>query len=369
MCGEFFFLFLLHSSTALVQNRRCQRSSEDAHQVSYEELIDDEVDSNYSHDDGSDATRIEKWPESNTPTCGIAFGYTDRATIYNFSDGVYDRCISVITPPNAPTPMPVLFWFHGTGADAGLCPKLAGSTELAVLSETYGFAIVCAEALQKDGVWALPEIQTAETGTRCDSKDSPEREYVRKAIWHLAEARGNEGQVMYAHEKIFFAGVSNGAGMTQYSATCWKEDHPEAVSAFAVHSTGLKKKGDGFKFPDSPYTGSPWGECDGCQYFPIVPKTYSDELGLKACIFMGTGDRQFYDSADALRESWESLGNNMSITYYSGMEHAEISSYEDIVACLDDHTGRLMSSHATTTTSTTMGAAANAPNTARGHLK
>jgi poly(3-hydroxybutyrate) depolymerase len=54
-----------------------------------------------------------------------AEGYTGTTAYIETSDG-NKRCYSVITPTTASEehPAPVLFWFHGSGADASLCGQV-----------------------------------------------------------------------------------------------------------------------------------------------------------------------------------------------------------------------------------------------------
>merc|ERR1712110_565310 len=139
--------------------------------------------------------------------------------------------------------------------------------------------------------------------------------------------------------RIFTSGCSMGSAFSEYIASCIKEDQPNVISAFATHSTGLKVKGDGNKFPaatlDRNYT---WGECPKCQYFPFKPKAFNDPLGLKACIFDNTGDKsiqdpQFYRSSEALAKEWQALGMKAE-THFADGGHCQIHSYEDIVTCL-----------------------------------
>merc|ERR1712118_523695 len=91
---------------------------------------------------------------------------------------------------------------------------------------------------------------------------------------------------------------------------CLKKWEPSQISAFATHSTGLKKKGDGNRLPEN------WGECDGCQWWPFAPVKYSDSLGLKACIFDNTGDGDFYKTSVYLSKSglsWEIRQSHISL--------------------------------------------------------
>jgi len=236
-----------------------------------------------------------------------------------------------------PKPMPVLFWFHGSGGNAGNC----GSQQLAQLAKDGGFTLVCGEALQdvyaKGGQWNIPEIITDETGNPCDDADSHDVVYIKKALEHL-EASPD----LYDTSKVFTSGCSMGSAFSGYISQCLKAWHPDHTSAFATHSTGVKVKGDGTALPPDNYnTDYTWGECPECQYFPFKPMAYTDSMGMKACIFDNTGDGDFYTTSQYLGEVWDSLGNKAETHFESG-GHCQIHSFEEIVNCLDDSTGRLL---------------------------
>jgi len=108
---------------------------------------------------------------------------------------------------------------------------------------------------------------------------------------------------------------------------CLKKWEPQHISAFATHSTGLKKKGDGNHLPEN------WGECDGCQWWPFAPVKYNDSLGLKACIFDNTGDGDFYKTSLYLSQEWPTLGNPSESHFASG-GHCQNIPYSSIVKCL-----------------------------------
>merc|ERR1739846_291099 len=65
--------------------------------------------------------------------------------VVKFSDGKYQRCMSVITPSTARKPMPILWWFHGAGGNAAHC---GNQRDLVSLAESTGFAYICGEATQ-----------------------------------------------------------------------------------------------------------------------------------------------------------------------------------------------------------------------------
>merc|ERR1712045_638440 len=77
----------------------------------------------------------------------------------------------------------------------------------------------------------------------------------------------------YDVTRVFTSGCSMGSAFSGYMGNCLKKWNPQQISAFATHSTGLKKKGDGVHLPEN------WGECDGCQWWPFAPVKYTDKLG------------------------------------------------------------------------------------------
>lgn len=265
-------------------------------------------------------------------------GLGDRKVL-RLEIGKYTRCMTVTTPADAIEPMPILFWFHGAGDTS----RTEACTDLSVLASKYKFVLVCAEALQNisgfGGQWMWPEVNTASTGTRCLDTDSTDMPYIRQSLTFL----GAEPQI-YDTSRLFFAGCSMGSQFALYISICMKEQSPESVSAFATHSSGLKVKGDGLKFPLDIYNHSyTWGECPECQYIPAVPRTFSDELGLKACIFDNTGDYpEFFWSSAHLAFIWEKNNLTTEVHMDDAGGHCLIPSFMEILDCLDDDTGRLL---------------------------
>jgi hypothetical protein len=256
---------------------------------------------------------------TNTPLCGLIPG-TSGGQVVSLNDGTYERCISVITPSAAAKPMPILFWFHGSGGNAAHC----GPQELIDAAEKHGFALICGEATQDvfgpGGQWNIPEKITDETGTPCASSDSVEVGYWQSILEHLQQSPET-----YDVSRLFTSGCSMGSAFSGYSANCLKQWDPSQISAFATHSTGLKYKGDGNTLPGN------WGECDGCQWWPFAPVKYSDPL--KACIFDNTGDGDFYKTSQYLATKWPALGNPSESHFASG-GHCQNIPYADIVTCL-----------------------------------
>jgi len=274
----------------------------------------------------------------NDPKCGT---YQNQGSVYKVSDGVYDdRCFSVINPGGSESKVPVLFWFHGAGGNAHDCGSQrgrdSGTSSMYQLAQDYGFALVCAEALQVDhrGQWDIPQIIN-KTNDYCSNEASTDMVYITNVLKKLSE------NPMYDLSRIFTSGCSMGSAFSQFTTPCLKSKG-FTISAFATHSTGLKVKGDGLRFPGSWHGGGQWGECDGCLYFPQRPQSWTDKLGLKACIFDNTGDGDFYTSSQNLADTWTKLGNKAETHFLDG-GHCQIHSYDDIVDCLDDGTGRLKS--------------------------
>lgn len=137
---------------------------------------------------------------------------------------------------------------------------------------------------------------------------------------------------------------------TGFSGQCLHEWYGSGnITAFATHSTGLKVKGDNIRFPPDIYNKSVgWGECEHCQYFPAVPKRMVG--GLKACLNDNFSDGPFYKSTLQMNERWKSAGNRAEQYLHPG-GHCEIHSFWEIVSCLDDGTGRLISNGSTAVSS------------------
>ena len=149
----------------------------------------------------------------------------------------------------------------------------------------------------------------------------------------------------YDVSRLFFSGCSMGSAMSEWTGLCTHLADAAVVSAFATHSTGLKIKGDGNKFPPDNYNPEfSWGECPECKYFPLKPVAVP---GLKACIFDDTGDPStsnpyFFRSSEQLYQNWTAIAGNRASKKYGTGGHCDIHSFTDIVTCLDDGTGRLL---------------------------
>ena len=76
------------------------------------------------------------------------------------------------------------------------------------------------------GQWLIPEIQTDETGIKCDVQTERDAAYIVNAIKSLEYLGVNTSA-------IFFTGCSMGSAMTVWIAQCMHKRTPAAVSAFA----------------------------------------------------------------------------------------------------------------------------------------
>ncbi len=283
--------------------------------------------------------------QENQPKCEVD-GPLDSVQYVTDGKG-YRRCFTAVTP-QSDAPMPILFYFHGAGGNAQHCGQRKGLDDEMSLSDyaqKYKFTLVCGEALQdvygKGGLWAIPEIQTNATGPRCAPDDSVEVTYMRNVVAALATQPAK-----YDTSRIFTSGCSMGSAFSEYAGMCMYQSWLGRgnITAFATHSTGLKIKGDGNNFPPDNYNKSiSWGECDGCEFFPTVPVPAP---GLKACLNDNTEDPSsenpfFYRSTQQMAEKWKAAGNRVEVHYNPG-GHCQIHSFNDIIQCLDDGTGRLL---------------------------
>lgn len=190
------------------------------------------------------------------------------------------------------------------------------------------------------GEWLIPEIQNNDTGLLCDNATYTEDiEYIRNVLSVL------DKDDTFDTDRVFFTGCSMGSAFSVWISQCFHRESPSKVSAFATQSTGLKVKGDGLSFPPDNYNGgkTSWGECESCEYFP-APVVATREL--KACIVdqtedPSTNDPYFFNSSVALEKAWRNNNMRVESSYHTGA-HCQTHSLEWIVDCLDDGTGRLI---------------------------
>jgi len=275
--------------------------------------------------------------------CSEAYKSPNGVVNYTTDGDGNDRCYSLITPPSNRGKLPVLFFFHGSGGSAAWCghtKDVNNTVDMESLADKYQFALVCGEAIQGDhgGQWDLPEKVTDDTGNRCDKTDTPDVVYMQNVLQQLSETG------RYDMEHVYTSGCSMGSAFSEWSAVCMYDNwfnsmRGYGISAFATHSTGLKIKGDGLHFPPGP-SGTPWGECDGCKYWPIKPINTGKKL--KACLNDNTGDMEsFVGSTKQMFTEWTNAGN-VAEQHWGVGGHCQINSWMDIVECLDDNTGHLM---------------------------
>ena len=58
------------------------------------------------------------------PECSVFPGEGYTGSVHEVTDGYGNqRCFSLVTPNNAESPMPVLFYFHGMGGNGSNCGR------------------------------------------------------------------------------------------------------------------------------------------------------------------------------------------------------------------------------------------------------
>jgi len=282
---------------------------------------------------------------SSAPKCSSSLS-NGHVRFFEDDEGT-QRCFVIVLPIGVMRPVPLLFWFHASGGSAQDCLNASDdTTSLVNLAQEKGIGLICVEASQdifgKGGQWAIPTSQTVSTGTRCDPEDSVDISYMRGVFRSVRQ----DYSALVDVQSIFLAGISMGGAFSEYMSMCMnKELGTEHVYAFASHSTGLKEKGDGLPFPrDIWKNNTVWAECADCGFFPFVPEKTNGTM--KACLFDNTDDPTqsdpfFYKSTLNMKEKWEGLGNVAEVHEGVG-GHMAIHSFSNIMACLDDGTGKLL---------------------------
>ena len=90
------------------------------------------------------------------------------------------------------------------------------------------------------GQWLIPEIQNDTTGIVCDWQHNLDLVYIDNAIRALALFGGGG---VFDPKRVFFTGCSMGSAYTGWLSQCFHIKQPDAITAFATQSTGLKEKG------------------------------------------------------------------------------------------------------------------------------
>lgn len=127
--------------------------------------------------------------------------------------------------------------------------------------------------------------------------------------------------------------------MAVYAATCLRQRGLSNIRSIASHSSGLKVKGDHnqWTFLRSDHRDAV-GECDACEFYPIVPIFSSKLVGLKLCIFDGLKDylnpTNYTRSSQLLESMWPKTGGKVASYYYPEGHHVFMKRCMDIIRCL-----------------------------------
>ena len=87
------------------------------------------------------------------------------------------RCFTIYYPETAPSPAPVVIYFHERGEDAIECGRVGG--EFVRQAYRDGFALICAEATN-NGVWRFGNygIVSDENANPCAATANVEKPYL-----------------------------------------------------------------------------------------------------------------------------------------------------------------------------------------------
>ena len=252
--------------------------------------------------------------------------------------------------------MAVLLYHHGAGGSASDCghdKSIYGRSMWEAVAR-HGFALVCTEALQYSssswplpgmhgGLWHLQDNVTSATGNKCGPDYGPTAPgYDLRDIryLHAVVASLQRQPELYDSSRLFIHGCSMGAMFSSYSAQCLHEAYGGALTAWSVTGSGLKSYGDGTVLPGDP------AECPGC-YFPFWPGDAPASPPLKACVFDNEDDviriaTGLVETSKELNRTWNQRGNRAELILYPRGGHCGIHSWEEVFACLDDGTGKLL---------------------------
>ena len=131
--------------------------------------------------------------------------------------------------------------------------------------------------------------------------------------------------------------------MALYATACARERHLANVRAFMVHSSGLKVKGDGVAWPQTfSDHGAEVGECDTCDFYPVVPRKSEALAGTKLCLYDGTedfsGGTNYTASSWSLANYWPQTGGEVEVHMQPGFPHVKVLSWSAILKCLRNET-------------------------------
>jgi hypothetical protein len=205
------------------------------------------------------------------------------------------RCFTVYRPETAPSPTPVIVYFHDRGEDAIECGRVG--SEFVRQAYRDGFALVCAEAADP-GNWRFGNygIVNDNNANPCTSSQANvEKPYIEQIFKYVRTKRVSDylqatsvGQtqpntnIALSIDRLYLAGYGEGSNFAAYVAFCF----PSSVSGMVqAGGHGYKRKGDGIILDDGA------GECADCMYYPVkVLPALSIGRTFKHCAFASTGD-------------------------------------------------------------------------------
>lgn len=204
------------------------------------------------------------------------------------------RCFTVYRPETAPTPTPVVVYFHDRGEDAIECGRVGG--EFVRQAYVDGFALVCAEATDP-GEWRFGNygiVNDANANPCTASQANVEKPYLEQIFKYVRTSKVSDliqatsvglvqnTNLALSSDRVYLSGYGMGSTFAAYVAFCF----PGSVSGLAqAGGHGYKRKGDGVMLDD----GS--GECAECQYYPVkVLPALSIGRTLKHCAFATMND-------------------------------------------------------------------------------
>ena len=283
--------------------------------------------------------------------------------VNNLPGGGYPRCYTAVQPQQHTRQLPVVIFLTGIGGGGDRCGPCCDDAEnvesfgdLATnVPKTGGFALVCPEPLRFKGsgdpngvwsaeMWDIPQPISDARGQRC----SASRDYdLMLALVNDLSTRSHLDL-----DNLFIFGESLGAAAAAFWSVCIREaleakGMGNAVKGYGMHSSGLKLKGDGIRMDAIPYDLSErFGECTGCQYYPIIPK----KQPTKACVFGSPYDPLYGKTVAQFERVWQTLGNpfqmgmheNPYVAHDDPQQHCYWHSYSEMLTCLDNGEGSLL---------------------------